>query len=143
MMISGKSATLFGPWSGIVFFLFVWFAWLTCESTFKAKTRTMIVKTRSEERSIAALLGEQASIIGGLTNLNQKFILDTLFTSNQNPFQLNTNAAGAMVDIWQTPYKFELFGQTNFVVRSAGKDKKFGTEDDIIFNSLSNDFVKP
>jgi hypothetical protein len=143
MMISGKSATLFGPWFGIVLFIFVWFAWLTRESTFKAKTRTMIVKTRSEERSIAALLGEPASIIGGLRNLNQKFMLDTLFTSNQNPFQLNTNAAGAMVDIWQTPYKFELFGQTNFVVRSAGKDKKFGTEDDIIFNSLSNDFVKP
>ena len=42
-----------------------------------------------------------------------------------------------MVDAWQTPYKIELFGQTNFVVHSAGKDKIFGDADDIIFNSLS------
>jgi hypothetical protein len=142
MMISGKSASLFGPWFVPVLFIFVWFAWLTCDNILKAKTHAVIVKTRSEERSMASLLGEQAGKIGGLTNLNQLFILDTLFASNQNRFQLNTNAAGEVIDIWQTPYKIEVSGQTNFVVHSAGRDKNFG-KDDIIFNSLSNDFIKP
>jgi len=48
-----------------------------------------------------------------------------------------------MVDPWETPYQIEFFQQTNFVIRSAGKDKIFGDADDIIFNSVSNDFVKP
>ena len=32
---------------------------------------------------------------------------------------------------------------TNFIIRSAGPNKIFGDDDDIIFNSLPNDFVKP
>ena len=48
-----------------------------------------------------------------------------------------------MVDPWETPYQIEFSKQTNFIIRSAGKDKIFGDADDIIFNSVSNDFVKP
>ena len=48
-----------------------------------------------------------------------------------------------MVDPWKTPYKIEFFQQTNFIICSAGKDKIFDDADDIIFNSVSNDFVKP
>jgi hypothetical protein len=44
---------------------------------------------------------------------------------------------------WQTPYRFELLGPTNFIIHSAGLNQKFGDADDIIFNSASNDFVKP
>ncbi len=48
-----------------------------------------------------------------------------------------------MVDTWGTPYQIEFFQQTNFVISSAGKDKLFGDKDDVIYNTLSNDFVKP
>jgi Type II secretion system (T2SS), protein G len=48
-----------------------------------------------------------------------------------------------MVDPWETPYQIEFSKQTNFIIRSAGKDKIFGDADDIVFNSVSNDFVKP
>ena len=48
-----------------------------------------------------------------------------------------------MVDPWETPYKIDFYQQTNFILRSAGKDKIFGDADDIIFNSVSNNFVKP
>ena len=48
-----------------------------------------------------------------------------------------------MADPWETPYQIQFFQQTNYIIRSAGKDKIFGDKDDIIFNSASNDFVKP
>lgn len=48
-----------------------------------------------------------------------------------------------MVDPWGTPYQIDFFQQTNFVIRSAGKNRKFGDTDDIILNSASNNFVKP
>jgi len=48
-----------------------------------------------------------------------------------------------MVDPWETPYQINFSQQTNFVIRSAGKDKIFSNADDIIFNSVSNDFMKP
>ena len=41
------------------------------------------------------------------------------------------------------PYQIQIVAQTNFVIRSAGPNKKFGDADDIVFNSVSNDFVKP
>jgi len=48
-----------------------------------------------------------------------------------------------IVDSWGTPYKIEFSQQTNFIIRSAGKNKIFGDADDIIFNSASNGFAKP
>lgn len=48
-----------------------------------------------------------------------------------------------MVDAWGTLYAINFLSTNSFVVSSAGKDKKFGDADDIIFNSVSNDFVKP
>ena len=48
-----------------------------------------------------------------------------------------------IVDPWETPHQIQFFQQTNFIIRSAGKDKIFGDADDIIFNSVSNDFVQP
>jgi len=47
------------------------------------------------------------------------------------------------VDPWGTPYAISFSSTNSFVISSAGKDKIFGDSDDIIFNSVSNDFVKP
>jgi hypothetical protein len=58
-------------------------------------------------------------------------------------FTTRTNAAGEPVDIWQTPYQFELVGQTNFIIRSAGQDQKFGDQDDMVFSSALNAIVRP
>jgi len=57
-------------------------------------------------------------------------------------FTTHTNALGELIDIWQTPFQIKLAGETNFIISSAGPNKKFGDADDIIFNSVSN-FVKP
>jgi len=53
------------------------------------------------------------------------------------------NSQGELLDVWHTPYQIKIVAQTNFIVRSAGPDQKFGDKDDIIFNSASNGFVKP
>ena len=91
---------------------------------------------------MSTLLEDQAMKVDGLTNINGQFILATLFAdSNQSLFR--TNVSGEVSDIWQIPYRIELVAPTNFIIRSAGKDKTFGDSDDIIFNSVSNDFVKP
>jgi len=92
---------------------------------------------------MSLLLEEQSAKIGGLTNINNQFILNSFFAAHNNQFGFNTNAAGEVVDIWRTPFRIELVGQTNFVIRSAGQNHTFGDKDDIVFNSISNDFVKP
>ena len=47
------------------------------------------------------------------------------------------------VDPWGTPYAINYLSTNSFIISSAGKDKIFGDADDIIFNSISNGFVKP
>ena len=125
--------------------VFAFLGWLISGgvATEKDKAKARMIKTRSDERWMSALLGEQAVKTGGLTNLDRLFVLNSLFATNQNHFWFDTNTCGEVVDIWQTPYQIELAGRTNFIIRSAGKDRKFGDEDDIVFNSVSNDFVKP
>jgi len=103
----------------------------------------MISSTRSGERLMASLLEEQAAKSGGLTNLNRQFVFDSIFTLNQNNIWFDTNTSCELVDPWQTPYRIELVGRTNFIFRSAGKNLKFGDKDDIVFSSVSNDFVEP
>jgi hypothetical protein len=80
--------------------------------------------------------GESSNIVNVLAGGNPQ---KTVFLN----FQRTSEHPNEMVDSWETPYQIEFFQQTNFVIRSAGKDKIFGDADDIIFNSVSNDFVKP
>ena len=47
------------------------------------------------------------------------------------------------VDPWGTPFDINFPSTNSFIISSAGKDKIFGDTDDIIFNSVSNDFAKP
>lgn len=54
-----------------------------------------------------------------------------------------TNLNGELLDHWRTPYRIKVNIQTNYVIRSAGQNRKFGDKDDIVFDSLKNDFVKP
>jgi hypothetical protein len=80
--------------------------------------------------------GESSNIVSVLAGDNSK---KTVFLN----FRRTMEHPNEMVDPWETPYQIQFFQQTNFVIRSAGKDKIFGDTDDFIFNSVSNDFVKP
>jgi hypothetical protein len=80
--------------------------------------------------------GENSNIISMLTGDNpQKTVLLNFRRTAENPNE--------MVDPWEMPYQIQFFQQTNFIIRSAGKDKIFGDADDFTFNSVSNNFVKP
>jgi hypothetical protein len=111
----------------------------------KIRTKARIVATRGEERWMANLLVERALQTGGLTNIDREFVLNSLTTTNPQGFRFTprTNLLGETIDFWKTPYRIQLAGQTNFIIHSAGRDRKFGNEDDIIFDSTSNIFVKP
>jgi len=104
-----------------------------------SKAQAKIFKTRSDEKFLSFLLENQLAGIGLLAS--NEFVLSSI--SFQDAFFLATNHSGAVIDIWQTPYKIELVQRTNFIIHSAGPNRKFGDKDDIIFNSISNDFVKP
>lgn len=128
----------------LVFFALAWFV-STGVPTEKEKTKAKILETRLEASLIAELLGENAVKVGGLTNIANEFVLNSLRTTNEHQFSFasRTNASGEVVDVWQTAFQIGLAGQTNFVISSAGPNLKFGDKDDIIFKSISNDFVKP
>ena len=80
--------------------------------------------------------GESSNVVRVLAGDNpQKTIYLNFRRSIEHPNE--------MVDPWATPYQITFLQQTNFIIRSAGKDKVFGNLDDIVFNSISNNFVKP
>jgi hypothetical protein len=112
-----------------------------------------------EEIKISFALNQHAAKIGGITDVDVNFVHDALLDTNGNflsktntqgqIFNLwrvplnRTNAQGQILDLWKIPYQIEIVARTNFIIRSAGPDKVFGDRDDIVFNSVSNDFVKP
>jgi hypothetical protein len=135
-----------GFWLGLLA-VFAFLCWLVDSGvpTEKEKTKAKVLETLGEERSMGELLEEKASKVGGLTNIPKEFILNPFLTTNKYrgiSFTTHTNALGELIDIWQTPFQIKLAGETNFIISSAGPNKKFGDADDIIFNSVSN-FVKP
>ena len=127
--------------------IFAIFGWLVASGvpTEKEKKKAKILETMSEERLVAELLTEQAVKLGGITNLANEFIVASLRNTNgfQHSIESHTNSSGQLIDIWQTPFRINLMRPTNFIISSAGPNLKFGDQDDIIFNSASNGFVKP
>ena len=138
-------------WQGFLLILltiFVLLGWLvgTGVPTEKEKTKAKVLETLVEERSMGELLEEKASKVGGLTNIQNEFILNPFLTANIYEgisFTTRTNGLGELIDIWQMPFQIKFVGQTNIIIRSAGPDQKYGDSDDIIFNSVSNNLVMP
>ena len=58
-------------------------------------------------------------------------------------FKRSIEHSNEMTDPWGTPYAINFLSTNSFVISSAGKNKIFGDADDIVFNSVSHDFVKP
>ena len=81
--------------------------------------------------------GNHSEIIKCLLGDNPKRIQFININSN------NLSSNVEYLDPWKTPYAINFHSNNRFIISSAGKDKKFGDADDIIFNSASNDFVKP
>ena len=91
---------------------------------------------RSYEHKIASWMEQRVAKTGTLSNID-KGSISSMFSDS------HTNAQGEILDPWNTPFQVEIVGQTNFILRSAGPNKNIGDADNIIFNSVSNDFMKP
>ena len=85
---------------------------------------------------------------GDIESIEQLLIGENLNGKNPQKIQFlnfkpSVEHSNEMADPWGTPYAINFLSTNNFVISSAGANKKFGDADDIIFNSVSNDFVKP
>ena len=47
------------------------------------------------------------------------------------------------VDPWGTPFRIEIGQGSTFIIRSAGKNGKFGDRNDLVIHSSSNNLVNP
>jgi hypothetical protein len=107
-----------------------------------------LIRTRLEIGDLNYSLNHYQSVYGVFPTGENSNIVSVLAGDNPRKtvflnFRPNSEHPNEMVDPWGTRYQIDFFQQTNFVIRSAGKDRKFGNADDIIFNSISNNFVKP
>jgi len=79
----------------------------------------------------------------------QSQIVKTLCGNNPHRYEfldthiLKFNSLEECLDPWGTPLAINFSSTSSFVISSAGQDKRWGTKDDIVFNSVSNNFVKP
>ena len=108
----------------------------------RASRKTRITITRVWEGEIANFLKQRLVQSGELTNLDNRSIAQSVFGTNSlHPSRLNTK--GELLDIWKTPFQIEIVAPTNFIIRSAGPNRRCGDDDDIVFKSLTNGFVDP
>jgi hypothetical protein len=114
---------------------------------------------RKETTGIASGLKEYAIKVGGISNVDAELLQNVFFGTNSHFIygtnisgQMTklwripanqTNAQGQILDLWGIPYQIGINAGTNFIIHSAGPDKKFGSKDDIVFDSALNNFVKP
>jgi hypothetical protein len=99
-----------------------------------------------EMSGIGMALNQFKSTYGKFPAGDNSAVFQTLFGLNPKQIRFlypgKTNAAGEMLDPWKLPYKIEIISQTNFVVRSGGKNQIIGDADDYIFSSDKHDFVQ-
>gem|GEM_PF-1451224 len=110
-------------------------------------------KTKLDEVNFATALDCYFSVYNSIPTGNAELverILSGEDLSGKNPrkiqflnFKPGAKYTNEMVDAWGAPYQIKFLAQTNFIIQSAGCDHQFGSKDDITFNRLSNDFVKP
>jgi len=147
--ISGKRALL--NVLAVVVFVFLLAALLL--PTGGSRKIAKNIKARLDEDAAATALKAYLTTYGNLPVGDAESverILSGEDLSGKNPqkirflnFKRSDEHPNEMVDPWGILYEIKFEVQTNFVIRSAGQDGKFGSKDDIIFNSISNDFVTP
>jgi hypothetical protein len=108
---------------------------------------------RSNMANIGDTLKNQFSKGGRYPSADSEYFLKVLSSSISatnssisfylKPWNTKTNKFEGLLDNWGMPLRMEMVGETNFIIRSAGPNKNYSDADDIIFNSASNDFVKP
>ena len=108
-----------------------------------------VPRARSDESQLDASIEEYKSAFGDYPTGKNASVVRVLVRDNPKKLRLfnlgtnSTNTNGELIDPWKTPYKIVFDGTNCFTIFSAGPNQTFGDADDIVFNSVSNDFVKP
>ena len=98
--------------------------------------------------NIAAALSQYKTLCNQMPQGDNAAVFRALMSSNSAGYIFlearRTNELGEMLDPWKTPYKFEFNDndKANPVIRSAGEDQKFSTEDDLVFDLIKRDFIQ-
>ena len=102
-------------------------------------TQGNIVATHTEIQVLAMLLDEYFQSNKKPLPADNFSIRAALWATGTNADQfltcVRTNSVGEMVDYWNVPYQIQIVGTTNFVIRSGGPNRKFGDQDDLIYDS--------
>lgn len=135
------------------FFAGVWFVcvvipWLVggflAKPRLSDQTRAQTTLTYSEIKSIAEALKRAPASQGSSASRDGNLVLQSLGGAAAPFNSFDTNRQGELLDAWKTPYKIKSTPASNcIIISSAGRDRIWGTKDDIVFNSVSNDFVDP
>lgn len=108
----------------------------------KAAKKAKVTITRDWAKQIADFLRRRAAESRELTGFDGQPVLQSAFIdSSAKPSCVNSR--GEVVDYWKTPFQIRIVAQTNFIIRAAGPNRKFGDDDDIVFDSVSDGFAKP
>jgi hypothetical protein len=126
----------------------IWFLFMAFLSTRGNHVSAPNARTRIDEKLLFAGLEQYRQTFGIYPTGDNSNIVRVL--AGENPrkevflnFIRTAKHPNEIVDSWGTPFQIHFLQETNFAIRSAGKDKNFGTADDIVFQSISNDFVSP
>jgi len=117
------------------------------------KSRWAEGQCRSTMTNIGNSLKHHFANVGQYPSADSEYFLKVLSSSTSatnsstlfylKPWNTRTNALDGLPDCWGMALRMEMVGETNFIIRSAGPNRKFGDKDDIVFSSAANNFVKP
>jgi hypothetical protein len=112
-------------------------------------TRARAILTRRHIGEISSAISNQAAVhrIESAFRLNSSNGFSAVFldfkTNAINFGSDGVNLNGELLDFWRTPYRIEITIQTNYVIRSAGKNQILGDKDDIVLESVKAEPAKP
>jgi type II secretory pathway pseudopilin PulG len=147
-----KRGNLFA--SAVILLLLAVIGWLVFSALeYRTDRNYGFIRTKVDESQIATALEAYSTLYGAFPTGNTEAIERILSGEDLNgknlqkirflTFKGSVEHSNEMADPWGTPYAISFSSTNSFVISSAGKDKVFGDKDDIVFNSVSNDIVKP
>lgn len=134
------------PWGFWILLAFGLMVYLVIKAALEPRDR--IPRVQLEMAEIASALESYRFRFDSYPNGDAAAILSALRGNNPGRvvfFEMGSNSingAGEFVDPWRMSYQILINEETNAVIKSAGRDGKFGDSDDYIYDLVSRRFVQ-
>ncbi len=106
----------------------------------------LLSQTKTDVKNINTALNQLEIACSVLPSGDNRAIFRTLFGSNTLQIVFlataRTNSDGELLDPWGSPYEIEILAQTNIVIKSAGKNGRWGDKDDYVFDGRKNEYLQ-